>query len=552
MMPRLTLICLAAFMLMATGCKQHVKQSSPARDSTVYTPEPYIEAKLDTLTIEGFLNEHPRYRDYDSLVRNFYIKRDFHLAWFSRDSLTEQVGSFINMMRQNKELGLMADSGLMNQRLGFLYDSVMVSGGRLESERLLQQMELMLSSQFFLFAHKVWGGMAEGKVKDLEWFIPRKKMDMAALINSVLESKGSKLESVEPLHPQYGKLRTHLKLLEELAEKEAWDSLRIQVKRYAPGDSAELIGQVKERLSLLGFQNEEDRTHLYTSLFDSVIKEYRLCNGLASDGTIDQELVDNLNIPLKDRVRKILVNMERLRWVPDSPGNYYLLVNIPGFMLYAYENDSLKWSMPVVVGKPIHQTVVFSGSMKYVVFSPYWNIPRGILANETLPAIKRDPSYLRKKNMEVVSGKKVISAGSIDWKKYSASSFPYMIRQKPGGGNALGKVKFLFPNEYSIYLHDTPSKSHFSADSRSFSHGCIRVSRPAELAEYLLRNDSTWTADKIRRAMNSGKEKYVTLEQPVTVYIGYFTTWVDSKGHLNFRPDVYGHDAKLSALLFGK
>ncbi|HYH55814.1 MAG TPA: L,D-transpeptidase family protein, partial [Anseongella sp.] len=285
---------------------------------------------------------------------------------------------------------------------------------------------------------------------------------------------------------------------------------------------------------------------------DSLVSEYRSCNGLKAGGHIDGELLRDLNILPAERARKILVNMERLRWVPKAPGSNYLLVNIPGFMLYAYENDSLAWSMPVVVGKPVHQTVIFSGSMKYVVFSPYWNIPPGILANETLPAIKRDPSYLRRNNMEVVSGGKVIDPATLNWRKYSASRFPYMIRQKPGGNNSLGNVKFLFPNEYNIYLHDTPAKSLFAADSRSFSHGCIRVSRPGELAAYLLRADSTWNSSKIAQAMRSGKEKYVTLKEPVSVYIGYFTAWVDSQGRLNFRPDIYGHDAKLSAMLFGR
>ncbi|QEC51551.1 murein L,D-transpeptidase YcbB/YkuD [Anseongella ginsenosidimutans] len=548
---RILLSGLAAFALLSGSCRQQAKKVPVTRDSSVYVARPYIESLLDTAMIGDFLVKHPRYQDYDSLVRNFYLKREYHLAWFNRDSLTEQVGSFMNMMRQNEALGL-ADSSLLNKRLGFLYDSLTVKGGRLESEHLLQQMELTLTSQFFLFAHKVWGGMTAGKAKDLEWFIPRKKMDMAALINSVLETNEKGLEEVEPLHPQYGKLRDYLENLEGLSGKVSWDSLQLQVKSYAPGDSARLIGQVKQRLALMGFKNANDRSDQYTASLDSLIKTYRLCNGLKSGGNIDRELVDNLNIPVKDRVRKILINMERLRWVPDTPGNYYLLVNIPGFMLYAYENDSLAWSMPVVVGKPVHQTVIFSGSMKYVVFSPYWNIPPGILANETLPAIKRNVSYLRKNNMEVVRGGKVVDPGTINWQKYNASNFPYMIRQKPGGNNSLGRVKFLFPNEYNIYLHDTPAKSLFSADSRPFSHGCIRVSRPQELAEYLLRRDSTWTSGKIAAAMKSGKEKYVTLKEPVMVYIGYFTAWVDSKGHLNFRPDVYGHDAKLSAMLFGK
>lgn len=538
--------CAAVILLMTSACNRQEKTAS--RDEAVYLPEPYIEAKLDTTIIGEFLKGHPRYLSYDSLLRNFYAKRDYHLAWFNRDSITEQVGSFMNMLRQNRELGLLTDSAVMDQRLAFLYDSLMVAGGSVADKNLLQQMELMLSSQFFLFAQKVWGGLTSADAKDLEWFIPRKKMDMTALIGTMLDDGG--LSGIAPLHPQYGMLRKYLQSFHE--HTEPLDSLRLTAGTPVPGDSSLLIRQIKQRMALLGFTEGNDLSASYTPALDSLIAEYRLCHGLKAKGGINAALIDDLNKPLEMRIRKLLVNMERLRWVPSAPGDYYLLVNIPGFMLYAYENDSLMWSMPVVVGKPVHQTVVFSGNMKYVVFSPYWNIPRGILANETLPAIKRDPAYLRKKNMEVVKGKTVVNPADVDWQKYSAATFPYMIRQKPGNGNALGKVKFLFPNEYSIYLHDTPSKSHFMEESRSFSHGCIRVSRPAELAGYLLRRDSSWTAEKIAEAMNSDKEKYVTLKEAVPVYIGYFTTWVDSKGRLNSRPDVYGHDAKLSAMLFGK
>jgi murein L,D-transpeptidase YcbB/YkuD len=191
--------------------------------------------------------------------------------------------------------------------------------------------------------------------------------------------------------------------------------------------------------------------------------------------------------------------------------------------------------------------------MKYVVFSPYWNVPPGILGSEVLPGIKRSTSYLARHNMEVAGGSgNVISPSSINWSKYTARNFPYIIRQKPGGANSLGKVKFLFPNEYNIYLHDTPSKGLFTETKRSFSHGCIRVSEPRKLAIYLLRNDSSWTEKRIDAAMNSAKEQYVTLKYKLPVFIGYFTAWVSSSGQLNFRDDVYGHDAKLAGLLFGK
>ncbi|MBN8787922.1 MAG: L,D-transpeptidase family protein, partial [Terrimonas sp.] len=224
------------------------------------------------------------------------------------------------------------------------------------------------------------------------------------------------------------------------------------------------------------------------------------------------------------------------RWVPEEIKTDYLLVNIPEFKLHIFEEGRLKFNMNVVVGSGQHNTVIFSGDLKYVVFSPYWNVPPSIVRNEILPGIKKNKNYLANHNMEITG---------------NTGGLPN-VRQKPGANNSLGRVKFLFPNNYNIYMHDTPAKSLFGESKRAFSHGCIRLGEPKKLAEFLLRDDSTWTSEKITAAMKSGKERYVTLKKTVPVFIGYFTAWVDSKGELNFRDDVYGHDAKLEKQMFNK
>jgi murein L,D-transpeptidase YcbB/YkuD len=269
--------------------------------------------------------------------------------------------------------------------------------------------------------------------------------------------------------------------------------------------------------------------------------------GMKTDGILNQSVLNALNVSPKQRIQKILVNMERLRWVPIDPTSDHIVVNIPQFKMMVYDSGRLDWSCNVVVGKPGTSTVIFTKDLKYVVFSPYWNVPPGILRNEVLPGIRRGGnSYLARQNMEIVnSSGKVVSPGAVN-----LSRGGFTVRQKPGGQNSLGKVKFLFPNEYNIYLHDTPAKYLFGQDKRSFSHGCIRISEPKKLAMWLLRGDSSWTEKKIDEAMNAGKEKYVTVKGKVPVYIVYFTAFVDEKGRLNFRDDVYGHDAKLAATLF--
>ncbi|RYY18607.1 MAG: murein L,D-transpeptidase, partial [Sphingobacteriaceae bacterium] len=221
------------------------------------------------------------------------------------------------------------------------------------------------------------------------------------------------------------------------------------------------------------------------------------------------------------------------RWLPVSIKNDYLAVNIPEFRLHVYHSDSLLWSCKVVVGQTVHQTTVFYGDVKYLVFSPYWNIPPSIVTNEVLPGMKRDPNYLAKHNMEQTG---------------FAGKLP-VIRQKPGPKNSLGLVKFLFPNSYNIYLHDTPSKSLFGESSRAFSHGCIRVGEPAKLAAFLLKDRPEWTPDKITKAMHQGKEQYVTLKQTVPVFIAYFTAFTDRNKRLNFRKDIYKLDEHLSSMI---
>ncbi len=285
------------------------------------------------------------------------------------------------------------------------------------------------------------------------------------------------------------------------------------------------------------------------SLFSAGVKSAQHRYGLKETGKPDGELVSELNITPAERERQILVNMERLRWVPAEQDSDLILVNIPEFRMHVYEHDTLAWDMNVVVGATATRSAIFSGNLSQVVMAPYWNIPQSIIRDEILPAVKKNPGYLDRKNMEVVMGGKVVPSASVDWKKYS-KGVPFTIRQKPGPGNALGEVKFLFPNEYSIYFHDTPSKDKFKRDQRAFSHGCIRLSEPAKLAEYLLREDSTWSTAKVNAAMKAKTETIVRLKRPRPVILGYFTTWVDRHGHANFRRDVYGHDAKLAAELF--
>jgi len=241
-----------------------------------------------------------------------------------------------------------------------------------------------------------------------------------------------------------------------------------------------------------------------------------------------------MNIPVQQRIEQILINMDRMRWMPKEPKGDLIVVNIPEFVLHVMENNKKVFDMNVVVGKEGHNTMMFTGDLNQVVFSPYWNVPPSIVKKEILPAIDKNPNYLEEQNMEIT--------GTVD-------GIP-QVRQLPGEKNSLGKVKFLFPNSFDIYFHDTPAKSLFSQSKRAFSHGCIRLSDPEKMANYVLRNNPEWTPEKINEAMNSGDQKFVKVKKPIPVFISYYTAWVDENKTLNFREDIYNHDAELASKMF--
>jgi len=350
-------------------------------------------------------------------------------------------------------------------------------------------------------------------------------------LDSVFRNNGKNLSDLEPVNVQYNKLKGFLLKYYGLQQKPDWKTISTEKKKLQEGDRDDAVSAIKIRLKFLGDFEESDSTDIFTPALTEAVRKYQERYGLKQDGIIGSALLAEMNRPIEERIRQILINMERIRWVPAQPTTDYILVNIPEFKLHAYENGNYAFDMVVVVGSTQHNTVIFTGDLKNVVFSPYWNVPTSILKKEVLPGIKKNKNYLAAHNMEWNGNR---------------------VRQKPGPKNSLGLVKFLFPNSYDIYFHDTPSKSLFGENTRAVSHGCIRLAEPKKMASWVLRNDANWNDAKITAAMNSGKEKFVVVKQKLPVFIGYFTAWVDRNGKLNFRDDIYGHDKKMMAQLFGK
>jgi murein L,D-transpeptidase YcbB/YkuD len=292
-------------------------------------------------------------------------------------------------------------------------------------------------------------------------------------------------------------------------------------------------------------------SHTYSASDETAVRAFQDLHSLKSTGVVDAATLAALNVPIDDRIGQIEMNLERWRWMPDDFGRRHLMVNVPYFHVVAREDGKPVMDIRVVVGTPANRTPIFSAPMKTIVFSPYWHIPDSIVEGETAPAVARDPSYLARNNIEIldVSGGEPTSVdhSRVDWDD-AEQLRRLAFRQRPGPGNALGHVKFLFPNPFNVYLHDTPADKLFARAGRAFSHGCVRVEEPEALARYILRGYPEWDDDRILSAMAAGVERHVALNEPIPVHIVYFTAWVDDNGGLHFQPDVYGYDRAQQAI----
>lgn len=479
---------------------------------------------FDSSAIEEFLKKYPDFSSFKTDLHHFYSDRKFAYAWYDNNGLIEQANNLHNRFLQIKDDGVIEKLPYQTEFNALMDDNDTL----LRPEPVNAEAELLLTSQYFSYAKNIWGGLISGDGKKLDWMVPRKKLNLTQLMDSLLYDSNKEFLAQEPIYRQYGLLKSFLSKYRQMPD---WPSLSMNKKLYKQGDSSAFITALRKRLYSLGDLSGDTSSMLFDAELTDAVKSFQHRHGWSDDGVVGKNFMTELNKPKEKIIEQILVNMERCRWVPANPTGEYFVVNIPAYKLYIYNNDSLVWDMNIVAGQPVHKTTVFYGDLKTIVFSPYWNVPTSIYQKEILPGIRRDPNYLKKHNM--------IRDGN-------------SVRQKPGPQNSLGKVKFLFPNSYNIYMHDTPAKSLFKEDKRAFSHGCIRLSEPKKLAMYLLRNYPEWTEDKIDKAMDAGVEKYVTLKQSVPVYIVYFTSWVDRNGKLNLVQDVYNRDSRLAEMMIAK
>lgn len=389
------------------------------------------------------------------------------------------------------------------------------------------ELEAVATDAFLLYAlHLGRGKVREERIAG--WHIDRPELDLnARLLTAVSSDVASALAPLLPRHPGYDRLRQELVRYQNIARAGGWAAIG-DGPTLRLGDSHPRVAALRNRLAATGELTATAESNVFDDATAVAVKAFQARHGLHQDGAVGPQTRAALNVTASRRVEQLRVNLERWRWLEADLGDRYVLVNVAGFHAGLYDGDRLTLGMRAIVGKPYRRTPIFSDEIRYLVFSPYWNIPSSIARREIRPKGRR---YMERNNIEVVSGGR--------------------LRQRPGPGNALGRVKFMFPNRFNVYLHDTPARDLFERTSRTFSHGCIRLEKPLELARLLL-DDQGWTREEIEQATGRRTPKTVQLDRAVPVHILYWTAWVDEGGMLQFRRDVYHRDGAVTRALLDR
>ena len=486
------------------------------------------------------------------LVASFYKGRDYQPAW-SHDGQLMQVDMLIKAVDEAYGDGL-SPAYYHLIRIRSLVDN---TGRELSAgPNRLADLDILLTDAFITLGCHLSAGCVNPVTVASEWFAKGGRVDVASLLEQALKNKqiSKALMGLRPEKGIYTRLRSALAQYRELASKGEWPLLSVGPP-MKKGFKSDRIVELRKRLAASGDLRADETTG--EDIFDDRLEQsviiFQKRHGLKDDGIVGRDTLNALNVPLKQRIRQMELNMERLRWILGNLEERFIIVNIADFQLNVIEKDKPVLSMKVVVGKPYLSTPIFTAKMTYVVINPSWNIPKSIARKEILAKIAKNPHYLADQNIDVVedSGprERRIDPQTIDWSRMTGNVSQYRFRQKPGPQNALGQLKFMLPNGFDVYLHDTPAKRLFSENVRTFSHGCIRIEKPIELAEYMLRDDPRWTRDTLIAAMDKGTEQFVQIPHPLNVHLLYLTAWVDEGDALQFRNDIYGRDKRLDEAL---
>lgn len=545
---------LAGFVRLAVWALALFAAVAEAQEPATDTPSTHIQSVLKDGT-------NPRLRwasfpDFQAQLTQLYAQNNQEPLWVKDGKPTPEAVAMVGSLAEADDQGLNS-ADYDAEPLRIWLDAPDWATG--SSPKEIATFDTALSVSALRYLSNLYMGRINPRAVDFGLSLEGKKADLPNLVRKIAQGGDPKsaIDELEPKQPLYRYLKEALVRYRGLAKDAPTLAVSFPAK-FGPGGHHKDIPAVRRYLAALGDLPQiapgTENSETYDPELVAAMKTFQERHGLAPDGVIGKGTVAALNVPVAERVKQIQLGLERLRWLPDDIKGLYLFVNIPSFQLYGsrsgegFGHHDLQMNVIVGEAKDQHNTPIFHSDMTYVTFHPYWNVPPTIALKELVPALRRNPGYLARNNMEIVSNRGAGAGYDGDIADALASG-ALRIRQKPGEKNALGLVKFTFPNNNNVYLHSTPNKNLFGRSRRDFSHGCIRVQDPTKLAEWVLAEQTEWTREKIEAAMNAPNQKVVTLKKPIPVFIYYSTVLADPNGRVSFYQDIYGHDQTLQASL---
>ena len=511
-----------------------------------------------TGSIRQFIDNKPAGSRYEidneyllsgKMLPMFYVNRIYAPAWFKQDTLGNNGYAMLDYIHHIDQQGLQPKDyhlSLIEKYVGKISLVTPMDTGD------MMKLDVLLTDAFLLLGSHLYYGKVDPEKEGADWKMQRKdpelRLDLKLEEALAANDPANGLNLLAPRYRSYWMMKDELAFYLELNEH-LWPAILSGIA-IKPGEMNQLLPKIREKLIKLRYWLSDSISLTFDNELEKQVKIFQADWGLNTDGVIGKETLEDLNsMPFK-LINQLKVNMERFRWLPLPVTEKHIIINIANFKLDLIEGTDTLISMRAIVGKELRQTPVFNERISYIVFSPNWTVPQTILQNDVIPELLKGSGYIDKKNMKLLrSDGSELAYNDIDWSKISKTNFPYIVRQNPGPGNALGKVKFMFPNAYDVYIHDTPSRGYFARDNRAMSSGCVRVEKPFDLAVLLLSDKPEWSPTNIRDAMQQDKEQTVRLKLPVNVMLIYLTAWTDGTDRIQFRKDVYQRDDMIMVAL---
>ncbi len=478
------------------------------------------------------------------LLERFYAERAYRPAWVSDSGPSPVAGELLGVIEAAGADGLDPND--------YPHAAIRALLGPGRAPDTLARLDLLLSRTLLAYGSDLSRGRIDPAAADSAWTAAPRPVDLVGALATALDS-GSLAEALArlaPPHPRYGMLRRALQRYRDVAAHGGWPTVPAGPELVPDARDARVAVLRARLVGDADLAPGEDTGEVYDAAAAQAVRRFQTRHGLEPDAVVGAATLAALNVPLEARIRQIELNLERWRWLPRWVGGRYVMVNSAAFTLEVVDSARQVMTMRAIVGRPDWPTPIVSAQITGLIFSPVWNIPRAIAVEEVLTLVRKDSLYLERHGITVFDSTRAVrqvDPRTVDWAAITGDSFSLELKQAPGGDNPLGGVKIVFGSRFNICIHDTPVRSLFDKRVRTFSHGCIRIDRAADLATYLLQDSVRWTGDSVRARMTRSAEEVVALSPPIPVHLTYWTAWVDDDGTVEFRDDVYGWDAKLAA-----